>query len=148
MRPDYQFEAQVEKMKRQLLAFFFRLLHDPEAAERLAANAFLQVYRTCPAVSAHDFAILVYRVGLDLAAQQRNEQEQRPDPAFVEGSRPAAIRDAVAKLPDRERVALLLHKYQGLNCGDIGVILSVDESGATALVLSAYEHVRENLREL
>ncbi|MGH9394799.1 MAG: RNA polymerase sigma factor, partial [Terriglobales bacterium] len=49
------------------------------------------------------------------------------------------IRAAIAALPERQRAAVLLHKYQGLNYLGIGGILGLSESATKSLLFRAYE---------
>jgi RNA polymerase sigma-70 factor, ECF subfamily len=61
--------------------------------------------------------------------------------------RMAAIRKHVMALPERQRVAVLMHKYQGLDYREIGKVLKLSESATKSLLFRAYETLRERLQE-
>jgi RNA polymerase sigma-70 factor (ECF subfamily) len=58
------------------------------------------------------------------------------------------IRHAIDKLPEKQRAAVLLHKYQELDYGDIAKILECSESALKSLLFRAYETLRVELAPL
>jgi len=76
--------------------------------------------------------------------------DQHPDieQHLVEEARRAMIRRAIDKLPEKQRVAVLLHKYQGLDYNEIGKILKCSESALKSLLFRAYEVLRVELAPL
>ena len=66
----------------------------------------------------------------------------------VEEVRKAMIRRAIDKLPEKQRAAVLLHKYQELDYGEIAKILSCSESALKSLLFRAYETLRVELAPL
>ena len=67
---------------------------------------------------------------------------------LVEEDRKAMIRHAIDKLPEKQRAAVLLHKYQELDYGEIAKILSCSESALKSLLFRAYENLRVELAPL
>ena len=67
---------------------------------------------------------------------------------LVEEERKAMIRHAIDKLPEKQRAAVLLHKYQELDYGEIAKILSCSESALKSLLFRAYEALRVELAPL
>src|SRR6202051_5215415 len=67
---------------------------------------------------------------------------------LVEEARKAMIRHAIDKLPEKQRAAVLLHKYQELDYGEIAKILSCSESALKSLLFRAYETLRVELAPL
>jgi RNA polymerase sigma-70 factor (ECF subfamily) len=66
---------------------------------------------------------------------------------LVYQERLAAIRQRVMELPERQRMAVLMHKYQGLDYRHIGEVLKLSESATKSLLFRAYETLRERLKE-
>jgi len=66
---------------------------------------------------------------------------------LVENERKKMIRRAIEKLPEKQRVAVLLHKYQELDA-EIAKILSCSESALKSLLFRAYEVLRVELAPL
>ena len=67
---------------------------------------------------------------------------------LVEEARKAMIRHAIDKLPEKQRAAVLLHKYQELDYGEIAKILACSESALKSLLFRAYEALRVELAPL
>jgi RNA polymerase sigma-70 factor (ECF subfamily) len=53
----------------------------------------------------------------------------------------------VQALPERQRLAVVMHKYQELDYREIGEILKLSESATKSLLFRAYETLREQLKE-
>ena len=60
---------------------------------------------------------------------------------------PAAIRQKVQALPERQRMAVVLHKYQQMDYRQIAEVLKLSESATKSLLFRAYETLREQLKE-
>ena len=67
---------------------------------------------------------------------------------LVEQARKQMIRRAIDKLPEKQRAAVLLHKYQELDYGEISKILQCSESALKSLLFRAYETLRVELAPL
>jgi RNA polymerase sigma-70 factor (ECF subfamily) len=67
---------------------------------------------------------------------------------LVEQARKEMIRHAIDKLPEKQRAAVLLHKYQELDYGEISKILQCSESALKSLLFRAYEALRVELAPL
>jgi RNA polymerase sigma-70 factor, ECF subfamily len=80
---------------------------------------------------------------LDIAEKHPNIEQY-----LVEETRKKMIRHAIDKLPEKQRAAVLLHKYQELDYGDIAKILECSESALKSLLFRAYETLRVELAPL
>ena len=58
------------------------------------------------------------------------------------------IRQAVEALPENQRTAVILHKYQDVDYRQIAGILKVSESAVKSLLFRAYETLRGRLEPL
>src|SRR5215471_1426925 len=67
---------------------------------------------------------------------------------LVEETRKKMIRHAIEKLPEKQRAAVLLHKYQELDYAEISKILQCSESALKSLLFRAYETLRVELAPL
>jgi len=67
---------------------------------------------------------------------------------LVEEARKKMIRHAIEKLPEKQRAAVLLHKYQELDYSEISKILQCSESALKSLLFRAYETLRVELAPL
>ncbi len=57
-----------------------------------------------------------------------------------------AIREHVLALPERQRMAVLMHKYEGMDYKQIGDVLKLSESATKSLLFRAYQTLREKLK--
>ncbi len=165
----------VEKYRRQMVHFMYRMVHNQAVAEELAQEVFLRVYRARATYRADaKFSTWIYRIatnlGVNHARDTRHERGAqavyldqpdaetgtRPDVAdsrmnveqdMLREARMAAIRKHVMALPERQRQAVLMHKYQDLDYKQIGAILKLSESATKSLLFRAYQTLRERLQE-
>jgi RNA polymerase sigma-70 factor, ECF subfamily len=80
---------------------------------------------------------------LDIAEKHPNIEQH-----LVEVARSQMIRHAIDKLPEKQRAAVLLHKYQELDYAEIAKILTCSESALKSLLFRAYEALRVELAPL
>src|SRR2546430_6610777 len=80
---------------------------------------------------------------LDVAEMHPNIEQH-----LIEETRRKMIRRAIEKLPEKQRAAVLLHKDQELDYGEISKILECSESALKSLLFRAYEALRVELAPL
>ena len=165
----------VQKYRRPMVGFMYRMCHNPSTAEELAQEVFLRVYRSRTTYEpSAKFTTWLYRIATNLAANHaRDTRHERPEntlrldePDQETGTTPdladdslsaeqeilkrerlAAIRSKVNALPERQRVAVIMHKFQQMDYREIGEVLKLSESATKSLLFRAYETLREQLKE-
>jgi RNA polymerase sigma-70 factor, ECF subfamily len=148
-----QFDALIQQFRAPLVAFLCRLLDDQRRAEDVAVETFVRLYHHAVRGGAdRDFAVALYRVAIAVAAQRDVAQPEHFErsAALLLGTRSnvqAIVQHCMVGLPESERLALLLHKYQNLTCAQIGSVLSLNEMEVRALLFRAYKTVQERLSE-
>jgi RNA polymerase sigma-70 factor (ECF subfamily) len=169
------FNYLVQKYHRAMIHFLFRMVRNQAVAEELAQEVFLRVYRSRESYRAEaKFTTWLYRIATNLAVNNaRDTRHERaaqtlyldapdeetgttPDVADDEPSveqhlmhdeRMAAIRKHVMALPERQKMAVLMHKYQGMDYRQIGDVLKLSESATKSLLFRAYQTLRDKLKE-
>jgi RNA polymerase sigma-70 factor (ECF subfamily) len=169
------FNYLVEKHYRAMIHFLFRMVRNQAVAEELAQEVFLRVYRSRQTYRAEaKFTTWLYRIatnlGVNHARDTRHERAaptiylDQPDPEtgttpdvadarpvveeeLLKDERMQAIRKHVMALPERQRTAVLMHKYQGLDYKEIGAVLRLSESATKSLLFRAYQTLRERLKD-
>ncbi|MBV9572459.1 MAG: sigma-70 family RNA polymerase sigma factor [Acidobacteriales bacterium] len=169
------FEFLVQKYRRPMVSFMYRMAHNSAAAEDLAQEVFLRVYRSRANYQpSAKFSTWLYRIATNLAVNHardtRNDRPNRtvsldePEPstgqtldvadakltaeeAIVRRERMAAIRQRVQALPERQRMAVLMHKYEQMGYKQIAEVLKLSESATKSLLFRAYETLRGQLKE-
>lgn len=165
----------VQKYRGPMVGFMYRLCHNPSTAEELAQEVFLRVYRSRTSYEpSAKFTTWLYRIATNLAVNHaRDTRHERPEntlrldePDQETGNTPdladdslsaeeqilkrerlAAIRSKVNALPERQRVAVIMHKYQQMDYRQIASVLKLSESATKSLLYRAYETLREQLKE-
>jgi RNA polymerase sigma-70 factor, ECF subfamily len=172
---DSAFDFLVQKYRRPMISFMYRMAHNASVAEDLAQEVFLRVYRSRASyeVSAK-FSTWLYRIATNLAVNHardtRNERPEKmvsidePDEdtgltvdvpdgtmsaeeTILRRERMAAIRQRVQELPERQRMAVLMHKYQQMDYKQIAQVLKLSESATKSLLFRAYETLRTQLQQ-
>jgi RNA polymerase sigma-70 factor (ECF subfamily) len=172
---DSGFNFLIEKYRKAIINFMYRMVHNQAVAEELAQEVFLRVYRSRETYRAEaKFTTWLYRIATNLGVNHaRDTKHERsaptvyldqPDPEtgttpdvadmhataeeeLVRDERMRAIRKHVMALPERQRTAVLMHKYQGLDYKEIGAVLHLSESATKSLLFRAYQTLRERLKD-
>jgi RNA polymerase sigma-70 factor (ECF subfamily) len=169
------FNYLAEKYHRPMIHFLYRMVGNQAVAEELAQEVFLRVYRARSSYRAEaKFTTWLYRIATNLAVNHaRDTRHERtaqtvyldqPDPEtgttpdvaddeptaeqqLMRDERMAAIRKHVIALPERQRMAVLMHKYQGMDYRQIGEVLKLSESATKSLLFRAYQTLRDKLKD-
>jgi len=172
---DAGFAYLLEKYRKPIVNFMYRMVRNQAVAEELAQEVFLRVYRSRQSYRAEaKFTTWLYRIatnlGVNYARDTRHERSaqniylDQPDPEtgttpdvadnrptvefeMVKDERMNAIRQHVMALPERQRAAVLMHKYQGMDYKQIGEVLKLSESATKSLLFRAYQTLRERLKD-
>jgi len=169
------FDLLLERYRTPVIRFLHRMVRDPAMAEDLAQEVFLRVYRARKQYApSAKFTTWLFRIATNLALNAlRNSRHRGPevsieDPADGEEETPLAVPDraptieqrlverararqiqrAILALPEKQRVAVLLHKYHELDYDQIARILGCSESALKSLLFRAYEALRVELAPL
>jgi RNA polymerase sigma-70 factor (ECF subfamily) len=168
------FDLLLRKYRLPLVNFLFRMVRDAATAEDLTQEVFLRVYRARKQYSpSAKFTTWLFRIATNLALNSVRDnrhrradvsidvpveedeaprelpaREMRIDEHMIERDRSEFIRRAVSSLPEKQRVAVLLHKYEEMDYGEIAKVLECSESALKSLLFRAYETLRVQLAPL
>src|SRR5207248_11270015 len=95
------FAELVERFRRPMIAFMYRMVHNQAVAEELAQEVFLRVYRSRQSYAAEaKFRTWLYRIASNLAVNHaRDTRHQRPE-LSVNLDEPDATTGTLPDLPD------------------------------------------------
>jgi RNA polymerase sigma-70 factor (ECF subfamily) len=164
------FAVLLEKHRSSVIHFVYRMVRNQAIAEELAQEVFLRVYRSRSSYEpTAKFTTWLFRIATHLALNslrdgknQRYEErlddqvedlpvrqvaDHRPsvEQSMVFEARLDEVRRAVASLPDKQRAAVLMHKYEELEYSQIAKVLNCSESAVKSLLFRAYETLRARL---
>jgi len=168
------FDYLIQKYRKPIVHFMYRMVRNQAVAEELAQEVFLRVYRSRETYRAEArFSTWLYRIatnlGVNHARDTRHERSAStvyldevdsetgttPDLAdatpgaetnLLRRERLEAIRQHVLALPERQRMAVLMHKYDGMDYKQIGDVLKLSESATKSLLFRAYQTLRGKLK--
>lgn len=171
---DTAFELLLARYRSPVINFLYRMVQNRAVAEELAQEVFLRVYRARkdyrPSAKfttwmfriASNLALNAIRDGraaaaLEVSLDEPGDESNVPFPQIadrrptveqelIEQDRAQAIRQAVEALPEKQRVAVLLHKYQNMEYVEISRVLGCSESALKSLLFRAYETLRQRLK--
>lgn len=168
------FETLVGKYRQPVLGFVLRTLHDPDEAEDIAQQVFVQVWKAAARYRvASRFATWLFTIARNLCLNELRRRGRHPtdsldapgpagDPApersFEDTRTPgvtgevllteleAKIEEALRDLPESQRSALLLLRERELAYDDIARILGVSVSATKSLIHRARETLKLRLK--
>lgn len=152
----------------RVLALAYRYLGDRAAAEDVVQETFLKVYqardRYRPDAAFHAYLLRIAtnvclsqlrrRRGVSLDAGGDEEEGRRNDPAspgpppgsaLEDGEVAERVRAAVLQLPDRQRLAILLNKFEGLDYQQVADQLGLTTQATKSLLHRARMALKDAL---
>ncbi|MCA9242484.1 MAG: sigma-70 family RNA polymerase sigma factor [Phycisphaerales bacterium] len=148
----------VRRHQERVLALATRFLGDAILAEDVCQETFLRVMRSAAAYQpTARFTTWLYRIVANLSWDQRRRARRAPRPAPTDAmDEPASVglegaelretvRQAVAALPERQRLALVLHRYHGMSHADIAAATGWSQSAVESCLVRAYATLRGSL---
>ena len=163
----------LEKHRSPVIHFLYRMVQNQAVAEELAQEVFLRVYRSRESYEpTAKFTTWLFRIATHLALNSlrdgrnrrleerldddsadtpvRQVSDRRPsvEQRMVHQARLDEIRRAVAMLPEKQRAAVLMHKYEEMEYSQIAKVLNCSESAIKSLLFRAYETLRARLAHM
>ena len=159
----------------RLISVFFHLLNDQGAAEDLAQEVFMRVYRARERYQpTAKFSTWLFRIANNLASNLRRSKGRRkevplsvrdsgplgprpeeklvadksalmPTRQFAKSETRALVRTALESLNDRQRMAVLLHKFEQMSYADIGAAMEMKPTAVKSLLSRARDNLRTKL---
>jgi RNA polymerase sigma-70 factor (ECF subfamily) len=168
------FERIVLHYGARIVGFFRRCGADRSSAEDLAQEAFLRIarardryeptakfttwlHRIIARIAANDGTRNRWRRSTTIQSGRRDEERQpgirevedtpRADPAAIVSINDlrARVRVAVAELPEPQRTALVLNRFQGASYDEVAAALDLSIPAVKSLLFRARENVKERL---
>jgi RNA polymerase sigma-70 factor (ECF subfamily) len=168
------FEELVLRYQSRLVTVLEHLVHGREMAEDLAQEVFLRVYRARKSYQPEaKFCTWLFTIANNVAKNAKRTLARRREvsvsanandenPAKLENMATAAsgfmparqldkaeravmVREAVASLDERQRLALMLSKFEGMSYEEISIAMEISVKAVKSLLFRARENVRERL---
>ena len=168
------FTQLVDKFKRPVINLAWRTLRDETEAEDLAQTVFLQVYKSAPRYqSKAKFSTWLFTIARNLCLNEIRRrsrhpaesmdaphpvQDDQPLHQFEETGTPAPpdnllrgelelnVAQAIADLPENQRIALLLCREEELSYEEIAEVLGCSLSATKSLIHRGRETLKQRLK--
>ena len=163
----------LEKHRSSVIYFLYRMVQNQAVAEELAQEVFLRVYRSRATYEpTARFTTWLFRIATHLAlnslrdgkneraearldaetpesaARQVSDARPSVEQVMVHSARLEEVRQAIAALPEKQRAAVLMHKYEEMDYSQIAQALACSESAVKSLLFRAYETLRARLAHM
>ncbi len=161
---DAAFRVLVERWQTPVFAFLVRMLGSREDAQDLCQETFLRMVRSADTYQATgQFQSWLFRIAGNLARSRARRrkilrwfsfEEHHPDPPSTEpdalqelemSESRIEVREAIARLPDRQREALVLKQYQNLKYREIADAMGLSVNAVQMLLHRAMQSLRKDL---
>ncbi|MGA7240701.1 MAG: RNA polymerase sigma factor [Bryobacteraceae bacterium] len=170
---DASFGVLLEKHRNPVIHFLYRMVQNQAVAEELAQEVFLRVYRSRASYEpTAKFTTWLFRIATHLALNSlrdgknarkqeslddmiddqpvRQVSDNRPtvEQAMLYQARLGEVKKAIQTLPEKQRAAVLMHKYEEMEYSQIARALNCSESAVKSLLFRAYETLRARLAHM
>jgi RNA polymerase sigma-70 factor (ECF subfamily) len=161
------FTEMVEQYQRSVINTVHRYVGEYDAADDIAQEVFVIVWNKAATFKGKSsFSTWLYRIVVNQCLQFRRKRQRRPavsletfdpdhppEPLQVaadheQAARVAAVKEALAELPDRQRMALILCHYDGLTYREIAELMDTTKGSVESLIFRAKEGLRTKLAGL
>jgi len=170
---DTSFALLLERHRGPVVHFLYRMVQNQAVSEELAQEVFLRVYRSRSTYEpTAKFTTWLFRIATHVAlnslrdgkkekghesldvetsdGMERQVADRQPtvEQEMVQNVKLREVRQAIEALPAKQRAAVLMHKYEGLDYAQIAAVLSCSESAVKSLLFRAYESLRGRLAHM
>ncbi len=168
------FRVLLDKHRNPLVHFLYRMVQEQAVSEELAQEVFLRIYKSRLSYEpTARFTTWMFRIathlalnwlrdekneraqerldevrGGDLPAREVSDRKPSVEQRMVYQARLQEVRDAIGKLPEKQRAAVLMHKYEEMEYAQIANVLGCSESAVKSLLFRAYETLRSKLAHM
>ncbi|KPK72935.1 MAG: hypothetical protein AMJ79_15445 [Phycisphaerae bacterium SM23_30] len=157
----------IRRHQGQALALAYRTLGNWDQAEEVVQESFLRVYRAAKRYRPEaKFTTWLYRIVVNLCLDEKRRFRRRglniadlPEPQSTnpqdnppavqeQNERAQKVWEALDRLNKRQRMAVVLHRFQGLSHQQVAEVTGWSASAVESLLVRAYRNLRRELADL
>jgi RNA polymerase sigma-70 factor (ECF subfamily) len=165
------FDYLLDKYHRPIVNFIYKFINNAADAEDLAQEVFLRIHRARAGYEPRArFAAWIYRIATNVTLKEigrrrrmrfwshnhnsaggPEEEIQTPNPSpdaerrLISSEMGRVVRHAILALPPKERLALVLRRYQELSYRDIAEVMNCSEAAVKTYIHRGKLHVRDRI---
>ena len=168
----HSFDTLVKRWEKPLLNYCYRMVNDIALAEDLRQEVFLRIYRSAKTYRpTAQFSTWMYRIAtnlcLDTLAKQKHRKEipigaylesesegfgeklvdlsDTPDAAVVKKEVESHVRSVLVRLPENQRVVVIMRHYNGMKFREIAEVLECPISTVKSRMAAGLERLNKML---
>lgn len=171
------FDRLFVKHMRSIVNFAYRFVRNREIAEEMAQEIFLKVYENAAGYRIQArFTSWLYKIATNVCLNEirkpqfraphqslhaspfegGNDEDRKfefsttagPDKIFEQRDLSRIIKHALQQIPEKQRIAFILNKYQELSYSEVADVLDSSEKAVKSLIHRAKEALAERLKPL
>jgi len=161
---DAAFRTLMEKYQRQLFRTVMGFVHTKEDAEDITQEVFIRVYQSLHTFQGEsEFSTWLYRITVNMSLNflrsnrkkrllqslealfTLRSEEKNPLEELESAERDRRIRQAIDSLPERQRMAFILSRYEELPQKKIAAVMNRSEGAVEQLLQRAKENLQKKL---
>lgn len=165
-----KFRLLVEKYQQMVFRTCLGFVHDKDDADDLTQDVFVQAYQSLPGFKAESsFSTWIYRIAvnaslnkirktsknfilqrLDILVSKKGlplsiSDSEDPEKIIIRNEHVEWVKKAIDSLPENQRTAIVLSKYDDLSQREIAEIMNTTEGAVEALLQRAKNNLRQKL---
>ena len=166
------FQELIERNHSRVIGLAYRFVGSRAEAEDLAQEVFLRIYRARRTYRpTAKFSTWMFRIAANVSLNALRDRARRrddvsigqlsgedrgpftvpdpevpaPDHRMGRSELEQKVREAISELPEKEQIAVVLNKYEGLSYADIARTLGCSTMAVKSLLARARENLKERL---
>ena len=169
-RDELAFEAIFERYSQTIYNYVLRLVGDRDEAEDLTAETFIKAFRRLDSLADQDKVLSwLYRIATNtcLDAMRRRKvvrwmnweefvlrfmpklaASDDPERDALRQEQAEQVRSVLAKLPEKQRICLVLFEYDGLSYAEIAQVIGTTPGTVKTLLFRARERFRRHYKAM
>jgi len=172
-RDEQAFRQLIENHRQLVVNTCFGLVHNPEDAEDIAQDVFIEVFRSVHKFRADSkISTWLYRIAVNRSLNFIRDNKQRkwaqsvenvftlkkgklssmssgetvsPDTEMEDSERAKLLHKTIDSLPQNQRVAFTLNKYEDLSYKEIAAVMETSVSSVESLIHRAKKNLQKKL---
>ena len=163
------FEELVKKYQHSVLNTIYRYIGNYNEADDIAQDVFVKVWRKIKSFKGKaKFSTWLYRIVVNQCLDYRRKSKRKTEIVsldkkleegkipesltvgidFEQKKRESIVRQAINELPDKQRIAMILAKYEAKSYQEIADIMGVSLSNVASIIYRAKENLKVKLLPL
>ena len=154
----------VKKYQYKVLSLAYRFLNDWSKAEDIAQETFIRIYKAAGTYKPQArFNTWLSRIVVNLCMDEQRKQSKAPISIEEVANSKASdsesnslerketielVKKAIDELPERQKLAVILHRYESLSYDQICEVTQWSKSAVESLLVRAYANLREKLKNI